>query len=160
MGPGARLPRLLSPAEDWLLWRQCTAEATRDLDLLNRGALAEAVRRAYALAVEFGIDPSKLSLFGAEAELFGTIQHAVSERCRALRAASVQMLMLELYGAGRAEAAGSRGLPAPAAGAEDVTCAGFLQLPPRLQGRRPWVGRGGWWRPLRCWPRSGCGVSM
>ena len=85
---GTRLPRLLSPAEDWLLWRQCTSEATRELDLLNRGALAESVRRAWALAVEYGIDPLKLPLLGAEAELFGHIQRAVEDRCRALGASA------------------------------------------------------------------------
>src|SRR5262249_16886219 len=116
---GVRLPRLLSPAEDWLLWRQCTAEATRDLDLLNRGSLAESLRRANALAVEFGMDPLKLSLVGTEAELFGRIQQGVNERCRALGAASVQMLVAELSAAdGFASLA---------------TCAGFLNVPPRLE---------------------------
>ena len=50
------VPRLLSPAEEWFLWRQCTADATGDLELVNRGALAEALRRASAIAAEFGID--------------------------------------------------------------------------------------------------------
>ena len=36
---GIGVPRLLSPAEDWFLWRQCAAEATGDLELVNRGAL-------------------------------------------------------------------------------------------------------------------------
>ena len=53
---GASLPRLLSPAEEWFLWRQCAADATGDLELVNRGALAEALRRASAIAAEFGID--------------------------------------------------------------------------------------------------------
>jgi ATP-dependent helicase/nuclease subunit B len=50
------VPRLLSPAEEWFLWRQCTADATGDLELVNRGALAEALRRASAIAAEFGVD--------------------------------------------------------------------------------------------------------
>jgi ATP-dependent helicase/nuclease subunit B len=110
-----RVPRVLSPAEDWLLWRQCTAEASQDLDLLNRGALAESLRRAGALAVEFGIDLSKVRLAGAEAELLGKIQCAVEERCRALGAVNI----------------GSLAGMAPAS--SEVTCAGFLQLPSRLR---------------------------
>ena len=53
---GTKVPRLLSPAEEWFLWRQCAADATGELELVNRGALAEALRRASALAAEFGID--------------------------------------------------------------------------------------------------------
>jgi ATP-dependent helicase/nuclease subunit B len=52
---GTAVPRLLSPAEDWFLWRQCAAEATGDLELVNRGALAESLRRASAIAADFGI---------------------------------------------------------------------------------------------------------
>jgi RecB family exonuclease len=115
---GVRVPRVLSPAEDWLSWRQCTAEATQGLDLLNRGALAESLRRAGTLALEFGIDLSKLPLAGAEAELLGKIQRAVEERCRALGAVSIGSLVGQL--------------PDASLSAE-VTCAGFLQLPPRLQ---------------------------
>ncbi len=37
---GERLPRLLTPAEHWLLWRQCTAQLTDSLDLVARGPLA------------------------------------------------------------------------------------------------------------------------
>lgn len=53
---GTEVPRLLSPAEDWFLWRQCAAEATGDLELVNRGALAEALRRASAIAADYGIN--------------------------------------------------------------------------------------------------------
>jgi ATP-dependent helicase/nuclease subunit B len=115
---GARLPRLLSAAEEWLLWRQCTAEATSDLELLNRGALADSLRRANGLAIEFGIDPAKLSLPGTEAQLFGRIQQAVNDRCRALGAASIQTATAQLGDAGFTRR---------------VTCAGYLSLPPRLR---------------------------
>jgi RecB family exonuclease len=118
---GVRVPRVLSPAEDWLLWRQCTAEATQGLDLLNRGALAESLRRAGTLAVEFGIDLSKLTLAGTEAELLGEVRRAVQERCRALGAVNIGSLVAQLP-------AGSL------SGA--VTCAGFLQLPAQLQATR------------------------
>jgi probable DNA repair protein len=53
---GTAVPRLLSPAEEWFLWRQCGAEATGDLELVNRGALAEALRRASAIAADFQIN--------------------------------------------------------------------------------------------------------
>ncbi len=53
---GTDVPRLLSPAEEWFLWRQCAAEATGELELVNRGALAEALRRASAIAADFGIN--------------------------------------------------------------------------------------------------------
>jgi ATP-dependent helicase/nuclease subunit B len=111
----ARLPRVLSPAEDWLLWRQCTAEATRDIELLNRASLAESLRRASALAAEYGIDVSELPSFaGTEAELFHKTQKAVAGRYQALNASNIQSLV------------------APGPG-RPVTCAGFLQLSPRLR---------------------------
>lgn len=84
---GASLPRLLSPPEEWLLWRQCTAEATVNLDLLNRGSLAESLRRASTLASEFGIDIHKgMQGAGAEAELLHSAQLAVDAKCRELGA--------------------------------------------------------------------------
>jgi RecB family exonuclease len=153
--PGARLPRLLSPAEEWLLWRQCTADATGDLQLLNRGALAESLRRASTLAAEYAIDLSKLSMLGAEAELFARIQQAVDERCRALGAATTQTLVSQMAvtareggastataaGAGAAAGVGEGAGSSPAAwpsvgppgGRTGVTCAGFLKLAPRLE---------------------------
>jgi RecB family exonuclease len=115
---GKVLPRVLSPAEDWLLWRQSTAHSTQDIDLLNPGALAESLRRASALAVEYGIDISQLPSFaGAEAELLHRTQQAVDDRYRQLGAANIQSLMTQLP-----EARSSRG----------PTCAGFLKLSSRL----------------------------
>src|ERR1700757_865454 len=94
---GRVLPRVLSPAEDWLLWRQCTANSTRDIELLNRGSLAESLRRASSLAAEYGIDISELPSFaGAEAELLHRAQQAVDERYRALDAANIQGLIAQL----------------------------------------------------------------
>lgn len=113
---GQALPRVLSPAEDWLLWRQCTANATRDIELLNRGSLAESLRLASSLAAEYGIDISELPSFaGAEAELLHQTQQAVDERYRALKASNIQSLIAQLSHA-------------------RITCAGFLQLSPRLSG--------------------------
>jgi len=111
---GTSLPRVLSPAEDWLLWRECTADATQDIELLNRGALAESLRRASSLAAEYGIDISKLPSFpGAESELLHRTQQAVDESYRGLDAANIQSLIAQLP-------------------PREVTCAGFLKLPPRL----------------------------
>jgi RecB family exonuclease len=122
---GAALPRVLSPAEDWLLWRQCTADATRDIDLLNRGSLAESLRRASALAVEYGIDTSKLPSFaGAEAQLLHKTQQAVDDRYRALGAANIQSLIAQL----------ANGSGSDARATHEITCAGFLKLSPRLEG--------------------------
>jgi ATP-dependent helicase/nuclease subunit B len=64
---GADLPRLLSPAEDWFLWRQCATEATGELELVNRSALAEALRRASAIAADFGIDIRNVGQRGGNA---------------------------------------------------------------------------------------------
>jgi RecB family exonuclease len=115
---GKVLPRVLSPAEDWLLWRQCTANATRDIELLNRGSLAESLRRASSLAAEYGIDISEMPSFaGAEAELLHRAQQAVDERYGALDAANIQSLITQLVDAG---------------GSPEITCAGFLKLSPRL----------------------------
>jgi ATP-dependent helicase/nuclease subunit B len=139
---GAALPRVLSPAEDWLVWRQCTAEQTRDVDLLNPGSLAESMRRAGALAAEYGIDISKPPSFaGAEAELLHKTQRAVDDRYRALGAATVQALIehiprvasqREPRAGGQDPLRAGQGEPrAPSQGA--VTCAGFLQPSPRLR---------------------------
>jgi len=111
---GTGLPRVLSPAEDWLLWRQRTTDATEDIELLNRGALAEALRHASSLAAEYGIDVSKLHGFaGAESELLYRTQQAVDKSYRILGAASIQTLISQLP-------------------RREVVCAGFLKLPPRL----------------------------
>jgi ATP-dependent helicase/nuclease subunit B len=129
---GTKVPRLLSPAEEWFLWRQCAADATGDLELVNRGALAEALRRASALAAEFGIDvrgPARrrreatesLALPdepGTEAALLAEVQLAVDERCRSLGAATVASLVPQL--------------PDVTAG-PPVVASGFLALPPRLR---------------------------
>lgn len=135
------VPRLLSPAEEWFLWRQCAAEAIGELQLVNRGALAEALRRAAALAADFAIeirDAGRSSPVataepdgvydgglgtggalgteaesGTEAALLAEVQRAVDDRCRSLGAATVASLVSRLS--------------ATAVGA------GFLKLPPRLR---------------------------
>ena len=119
---GIGVPRLLSPAEDWFLWRQCAAEATGDLELVNRGALAEALRRAGATAADYGIDVQKLAdvatAFGTETALLATVQHSVEERCQGLGAATLASLVNRL---------------GEVPGQDETLCQGFLTLSPRLR---------------------------
>ena len=115
----ARVPRLLSPAEEWLLWRECTAEATQDLDLVNRASLAQSLRRAIALAADLEIEPSVLrGACGSEARLLAAVHRAVEERCQELGAAPLAAAVraLECAGDGRR-----------------VSFAGFLAPSPRLR---------------------------
>jgi probable DNA repair protein len=115
---GTDVPRTLSGAEEWLLWRQCAAEATREWDLVNRRALAEALRRASALAADNGIDVHHFALVpGTEPALLQEVQRAVDERCRALGAASVASAGSWLAGAGART---------------PLEAAGFLKISPRL----------------------------
>lgn len=142
----AAIPRLLSPAEEWFLWRQCAAEATRELELVNRGALAEALRRASAIAADFGIgipEPPRTGLTaapelseamgwpGIETALLAEVHRAVEERCRSLGAATVASLAGLLVGQNDQRY---------------VIGSGFLTLPPRL---RQWVAE----------PREGSAAS-
>lgn len=115
---GASLARLISPAEEWLLWRQCTAQATGTLGLLDPAGLADSLRRASALAADFGVDVARLaSAPGLEAPLLSNVERAVDERCRSLGAARMHALVGQLPARNAARAA---------------TFNGFLKLPPRL----------------------------
>jgi probable DNA repair protein len=116
---GRSVPRLLAPAEEWLLWRQCTAEATGGLDLVNRASLAEALRRASGIAADLRIDLQAIrEPAGTEAALLVAVHGAVLQRCSALGAAPV--------------AAALAGLP-HAGDERPVVLAGFLAPSPRLQ---------------------------
>src|SRR6185437_7354137 len=84
----ARVPRVLSRAEDWLLWRECTIDATREWPLVNRGALGEALRRASALAADNDIETHPAPA-GTEAALLYEVQRAVNDRCRSMGAVSL-----------------------------------------------------------------------
>ena len=113
------VPRLLAPAEEWLLWRQCTAAATDDLDLVNRGSLAESLRRASGIAAELGIDLQKVcEPAETEAGLLAAVHRAVMQRCSELGAAPGSAAFSSL----------------PHAGDErPVILAGFLTPSPRLR---------------------------
>lgn len=84
----ASVPRVLSRAEDWLLWRECAADATRDWPLVNRTALGEALRRASTLAADNCIE-THAAPPGTEAALLYEVQRAVNEKCRSMGAVSL-----------------------------------------------------------------------
>lgn len=124
---GTDIPRILSPAEEWFLWRQCAAEATGELELVNRGALAEALRRASATAADFGIDirgvrRPELSVSedrdapGTETALLAEVQRAVDERCQMLGAVTIASLVARIPHC-----------------EQQAVASGFLTLPPRLR---------------------------
>lgn len=86
---GARegLPRTLSGAEEWWLWREAVADATRDSALVGAAPLAEALRRADRLADDHGIDPGRwLAVGGAETRLLCEVQRSVRRAMRDLGA--------------------------------------------------------------------------
>ncbi|MGH8301427.1 MAG: PD-(D/E)XK nuclease family protein, partial [Steroidobacteraceae bacterium] len=112
-------PRLLSPAEEWLLWRQCTMEVTDSLEVVNRAALAESLRRASALAAQLGIDLAGIrEPAGTEAGLLAAVHRAVSERSEALGAAPLPAALSSLACPGDER---------------PVVFAGFLAPSPRLR---------------------------
>ncbi|MEP7245101.1 MAG: PD-(D/E)XK nuclease family protein, partial [Gammaproteobacteria bacterium] len=115
---GETLPRLLTPAEDWLLWRQSTTQLTDGLELVARAPLAEALRRSSQLAHEFRIDVSKLpGLPGSETRMLFNVEQAVAEKTKALGAASAPQLAASLTCLG---------------GGRSLVLAGFAQATPSL----------------------------
>ena len=84
----AALPRLLAPAEDWLIWREATAALTADLDLVARAPLAESLRRAEQLAFEFAIDILGMHGGGSEQSLLRDAARLVRARHQAWNAAT------------------------------------------------------------------------
>ncbi len=126
---GERLPRLLTPAEDWLLWRQCTGEYTDDLQLVARGPLADSLRRSSQLAKEFRIDvASSRAAPGTEGRLLFDVERAVVERCRAMGATTAADLAANLVCLG---------------GDRNVLLAGFERLTPRLDALKTSRGAAG-----------------
>jgi probable DNA repair protein len=115
---GERLSRLLTPAEDWLLWRQCTGPLTDEMQLVARGPLADALRRAHQLAIEYGIDLHTMRAPpGSEGRLLLDVARAVAERCREIGAATPAELAAGLGCVG---------------GSRDVLLAGVERVTPRL----------------------------
>ncbi|MDE2261421.1 MAG: PD-(D/E)XK nuclease family protein [Gammaproteobacteria bacterium] len=113
-GGGRTLPRLLSPAEEWLLWRQCTAEVTDGLDVVNRASLAESLRRASGLAAELRIDLRGIrEPTATEVGLLAAVHRAVMDRCKALDAAPSAEALSSLPWVGDARAVVFAGFHAP-----------------------------------------------
>ena len=132
-------PRLLRSAEEWLLWRECTAAATGHLALVNPGTLAEGLLGASRLAGELGIEPHRVSaLAQSETELWLTVERSVAERTHALAA---QSLTEALRGA---SALGD---------ARSVAFCGFLQRSPRLAALLDARAARGW-ESLWCEPEG------
>ena len=95
---GEKLPRLLTSAEEWFLWRQSAAEHTNDLELVARGLLADSLRRASHLAQEFRISPTRpRGAPGSEERLLFDVQQAVIQKMRALGAAIATELAAQLH---------------------------------------------------------------
>jgi ATP-dependent helicase/nuclease subunit B len=116
---GEKLPRLLTPAEDWFLWRQATAELTGDMELVARGPLAENLRRASQLAQEFHIPiTASRGTASGETRLLFDAQAAVRTRARALGAVGAAELAPQLE---------CLGGPVP------VLAAGFTQRTPSFE---------------------------
>jgi probable DNA repair protein len=102
---GERLPRLITPAEEWFLWRQSAAQLTENLELVARGPLADSLRRASHLAQEFHINLGRSrDGSGTEGRLLFDVQQLVSERMRALGAVTSAELTphLQCLGGSRA----------------------------------------------------------
>ena len=116
---GEWLPRVITAAEDWLLWRQSTAHLTKNLDLVAPGPLAEALRRASRLAQEFRIDIARLhGAPGSETHLWVSAFESVADRLRALRADTVTRVGEQVPCLG---------------GARHVVFAGFSHVSPGLR---------------------------
>lgn len=94
---GERLPRLVTAAEEWFLWRQSAGELTENLELVARGPLAESLRRASHLAQEYQINLNRSRAApGTEGQLLFDVQQAVAERMRALGAVTAAELARRL----------------------------------------------------------------
>ncbi|HKT74883.1 MAG TPA: PD-(D/E)XK nuclease family protein [Steroidobacteraceae bacterium] len=132
------LPRLLTSAEEWLLWRDCTVAATSDVTLVNRVALAEGLRTASSLAADFEISPGHLDrVQGAETALLRDVQRRVEERSREMGAINTSAALQRVR---------SLGGPRP------VCFAGFLRSSPRL--RALVAAREGQGQPVESWPTA------
>lgn len=114
-----RVPRLLSPAEHWLLWRESTQECLGAREVLDPGALAEALRAASALASRLALDPKRWGdAHGGEPALLCAAQRAFERRCRELGATVAAALIGTLPALG---------------GSRPVLFAGFAASTPQIE---------------------------
>jgi ATP-dependent helicase/nuclease subunit B len=109
------LPRILSPAQEWLIWRQCSAQFSDHLQLVARGALAEGLRRADELAAEYLMPfAAGDAAEGTEARLLFDVRRAVRARHAGAGVSTARALAAELAVVGDQrplEFAGYRSLP-------------------------------------------------
>ena len=107
-------PRLLSAAEEWLLWRQCALEVTQGMPLLDAAPLGESLQQASALAAEFGIAVHAAST-DSEAALLARAQREFAARCQAVgaRTAASVLAGASLSARGAAGALMLRGFDVP-----------------------------------------------
>jgi probable DNA repair protein len=84
-------PRVLSPAEEWLLWRHAAHEAARDHPFLDTDTLAESLQRSSERAAEYGVRLAA-DAPDSEAEFLYQAQCTFEARCRETFAASVSAL--------------------------------------------------------------------
>ncbi|MBV8974373.1 MAG: hypothetical protein JOY74_04555, partial [Sinobacteraceae bacterium] len=115
----AEWPRLLTGAEEWLLWREATQEAAAGYPFLDTGQLAELLQRSSERGAAYRI-VVRVPAPDSEAALLLDAQRGFDARCRALNAESVTTVMPRLAGAA---AAGAR---------SRVLLRGFDTLPPWL----------------------------
>lgn len=96
------LPRALSVAEEWWLWREATARAMSGLALGSTAALADSLRRADRLAGEHHIDIARWrAIGGRETQLLDEVRRAVVQARREMGAdtvANIAAAMDELGG--------------------------------------------------------------
>ena len=92
-------PRLLTPAEEWLLWREAARGAAQGYPFLDTDVLAESLQRASAQAAEYEITLVE-DAPESESALLLAAQRDFAARCRALHAASD-----EIPGLARSESA-------------------------------------------------------
>ena len=136
------VPRLLSPAEEWLLFRQCTAEVTDALDLVNRATLAESLRRASSLAAELRLDLQAIhEPAGTEAALLGTVHRALMRRCGELGAMPLSAALSSLPKVGDERAVALAGFGAPSPRLQAIVAARLRYglesaYPPAMDGER------------------------
>jgi ATP-dependent helicase/nuclease subunit B len=93
------LPRILSAAEEWWLWREAAREAAGEAPFLSMDALAESLQRAAARAADWDLTAER-GAPESEARLFHEAQRLFLARCQELGAASVSFLVGTLAGPG------------------------------------------------------------
>ena len=119
-------PRILSGAEEWLLWRQVAGELAHDHPFLDVGTLAESLQRASARAADYAVTLTA-GAPESEAHLLYRASQLFSARCRDMNAASVSALTSKLSD-------GARGYP--------LWLRGFDALPPWLRALEKGDARG------------------